>query len=153
LVGGTPPYSGTIVSGALPAGITFDPSTMTLNGTPLEPGPFNAVMSFTDAASHVVRLTENLKVIGPSPSISIFTNADLGAAAAGASYSLQFLVSGASSYAFSIVSGGLPPGLTLSPSSGVLSGVPTTPGVYSFVLRAADATFSSIYGQRWFTIR
>jgi hypothetical protein len=34
---------------------------------------------------------------------------------------------------------GLPPGLTLDPSSGIISGTPTTPGNYSFIVTVTDA--------------
>jgi len=69
-----------------------------------------------------------------------FTN---GAASNGnisASYSFQFSASDPQSLAvtFSVVSGALPPGLTLS-TGGLLSGVPTTPGTYAFTVAATDA--------------
>ena len=41
-------------------------------------------------------------------------------------------------YAFSISSGSLPPGLTLT-TAGTLSGTPTTTGTYSFLVRVTDA--------------
>ena len=34
----------------------------------------------------------------------------------------------------------LPPGLALHPSTGVIYGTPTTPGLYPFTMQAADAT-------------
>jgi hypothetical protein len=48
-------------------------------------------------------------------------------------------VGGTAPYTFSITSGALPPGLSLSPT-GVLSGTPTTSGVSAFTMRATDAT-------------
>jgi hypothetical protein len=44
---------------------------------------------------------------------------------------------GGGSYAWSIVAGALPPGLTLSPN-GLVSGSPTQPGSYSFTVKAID---------------
>ena len=47
---------------------------------------------------------------------------------------------GAPPYTFSVSSGALPPGITLDPSSGVVSGAPTTVGAYAgIVIRATDA--------------
>ena len=40
---------------------------------------------------------------------------------------------------FSIASGSLPPGVTLSASTGLLSGTPTRPGAYDFTVRVADS--------------
>jgi hypothetical protein len=38
---------------------------------------------------------------------------------------------------YAVFSGSLPPGLALNPSNGIVSGVPTVPGQYTFELRAS----------------
>ena len=59
----------------------------------------------------------------------------------GAPYSQTFSASGGTpSYAFAISAGALPPGLALSPS-GLLAGIPTTPGQFDFDVAATDATW------------
>ena len=42
-------------------------------------------------------------------------------------------------YSWSIINGTLPPGLTLNPSSGVISGTPTATGTFSFTVQVSDA--------------
>ncbi len=42
-----------------------------------------------------------------------------------------------------MASGSLPPGLTLNPATGTVSGTPTTAGTYPFTVRVADATGAS----------
>jgi hypothetical protein len=42
-------------------------------------------------------------------------------------------------YTYSIVSGSLPPGLTLSPSTGAISGTPTTTGTFSYTSGVRDS--------------
>ncbi|HEU5003587.1 MAG TPA: IPT/TIG domain-containing protein [Actinomycetota bacterium] len=59
------------------------------------------------------------------------------AATVGTAYTYTFTASGSPAPAFSLVRGSLPPGLSLSPS-GVLSGTPTQPGSYSFILRVGN---------------
>jgi hypothetical protein len=41
---------------------------------------------------------------------------------------------------FSIVGGSLPPGLSLDPATGILSGIPTTAGTYAFTIQVTDAS-------------
>ena len=56
--GGTPPYTWSIASGSLPAGITLDPKTGTLSGTPTGPGgPSNFVLQIADSTPGTAPLT------------------------------------------------------------------------------------------------
>ncbi len=60
--------------------------------------------------------------------------------AAGVAYSGSCAASGGvPSYAYSISSGSLPPGLTLNPTTGAITGTPTTSGNYSFTVQAIDS--------------
>ncbi len=45
---------------------------------------------------------------------------------------------------FAVASGALPPGLSLHPSTGVLSGTPTTPGSYQFVVETENAANATL---------
>ncbi len=62
------------------------------------------------------------------------------AAALGVSYSSSFVAGGGTPpYTFAIISGSLPPGLTLNTSTGLVSGIPTTSGFYSYTGQVTDA--------------
>ena len=57
-------------------------------------------------------------------------------------YSQSFTLSGSVPITFTLVSGSLPPGLSLSSvnsNTGKVAGTPTTAGTYSFTLRASNA--------------
>jgi uncharacterized protein (TIGR03437 family) len=70
----------------------------------------------------------------------------------GVAYSQNINATGGSGrYTFSILTNSLPPGLTLAPSSGVISGSPTTTGTYSFQIRATESNNCS--GTRGYTIQ
>jgi hypothetical protein len=61
----------------------------------------------------------------------------------GAPYSHAFPASlGLAPYTWSISAGTLPAGVTLNTSTGVASGIPNTPGTYTFTVQITDANFS-----------
>jgi len=53
--------------------------------------------------------------------------------------STVFRIGGVAPFTFSLASGSLPPGLALAPTTGVISGTPTTPGSYPFTIQGMDA--------------
>src|SRR5690606_6309919 len=47
--GGTPPYTWSVSTGSLPAGLTLDPATGLVSGTPTAPGTVGFIVTVTDA--------------------------------------------------------------------------------------------------------
>jgi hypothetical protein len=70
--GGTPPYHWNVASGPLPSGLTLDPVTGMLSGTPLATGTFQVSVAVTDATSGTALKALQLIVVGPEsvPEIS-----------------------------------------------------------------------------------
>jgi uncharacterized protein YhjY with autotransporter beta-barrel domain len=60
---GTAPYSYTVTSGALPAGLSLDPATGTISGTPTVPGVFNFTIGATDAHSATASAAYALEIV------------------------------------------------------------------------------------------
>ncbi|WNL46391.1 putative Ig domain-containing protein [Dyella sp. BiH032] len=139
--GGTAPYSYTIASGSLPAGITLA-SNGTLAGTPTAGGTFNFTVTATDssggtgpfsATSGALMLTVNAPTITLSP--TTLPNASVATA-----YSQNVTASGGTStYSYAVTAGSLPPGLSVS-SSGAITGTPTGAGTYNFTITATDSS-------------
>ena len=57
---------------------------------------------------------------------------------------------GTAPYTYSLTSGSLPTGLSLTGSTGVISGTPTALGYYTFTITATDA--NNLTGSQTFTI-
>ncbi len=66
------------------------------------------------------------------------TSAAPPAGQAGVDYSFTVTATGSPTPALSVSSGALPPGLTFDSATGVISGRPTTPGIYTFSVTAAN---------------
>ena len=135
--GGTAPYVFTRTSGAIPTGMTLTTAGL-LSGTPTSgPGNYNFVIRAMDASgscsgstSYTLSVTCPTIVVNPA----ILSNGTVGVA-----YSASLTSSGgAAPYLYSIISGDLPDGLSLS-SSGLISGTPTQQTTASFTVQTADA--------------
>ncbi|MCB1210554.1 MAG: putative Ig domain-containing protein, partial [Verrucomicrobiales bacterium] len=133
---GTAPYSWTIVSGSLPAGMSLD-SAGNLSGTPTAlPGNFNFTVRALDAVGCVA--TRPYTLVVDCPPLTI-TPATLPDGVQYDSYSQALTVTGGTApYAWSLTSGALPAGITLSPG-GIISGTPTVIGSFNITLRVVDA--------------
>ncbi len=140
-IGGVQPYTFSVISGSLPAGLSLDPSAGDIFGTPTGTGTSSFAVQITDSstpAPQSVTQVYTLTVDAPAP-LQI-TNATLAAGSVGGSY-FQFVnvTGGVQPYAFSVSSGSLPDGLTLDPSEGEISGVPTVAGTSSFTVQVTDS--------------
>jgi hypothetical protein len=124
---GTPPYTWAQASGALPAGLQFDPNTATISGTPTTASKLTFTINVTDSsiptASQSKTFTLTINPGGP-PSI---TTTSLPAGSVGTPYSTTLTgTGGAQPYTWSATS--LPNGLQINAQSGMIFGTPTTAG-------------------------
>jgi len=136
----TGPYSFSVAtSSALPAGLSLNPTSTTpasvLSGTPTARGSFTFTIIAADSANHTASQSYTL-VIAPPPITIAPTGLKPGVL--GTAYSQQLTATGgAGGYVFSIGSGAAP-GIGLS-SSGLLSGIPTAAGAFSFGVSVTDS--------------
>jgi hypothetical protein len=132
--GGTPPYTWVPLSGSLPPGLQLSSSGQ-LSGTPAAAGSFTFSVGVVDAKdAHT----------GRGFSIAVYEPPALAAVPSRIAYvsdviNLALSVTGGKApYSFTR-SGTLPPGLSLSASSGILQGTLTGAGSFSFDITATDA--------------
>jgi hypothetical protein len=144
-VGGTAPYTWSVSSGQLPPGLNLAPGTGLLSGTPTTSGNYSFGIKLIDSSSSVqsATTTVSLPVVTPAPvtaPLSI-TSASIPAGTIGSAYSTLLQSSGGTApYAWSITAGGLPGGLSLSATTGLISGTPAAVGVTNFTAAIADSS-------------
>jgi hypothetical protein len=124
------------VTGTLPTGITLNPSTGVLSGTPTQTGSFPITITATDSnnctGSRGYTLIIGCQTITVSP-------ATLPGGTVGLPYSQTLTQTGGiGTINWSVTAGALPPGLTLNGATGLLSGTPTQMGTFNFTITATD---------------
>jgi hypothetical protein len=154
------PYQFRIIGGELPPGLSLRSDGL-LSGTPTQAGSWSFWVELSDqdppTADWCVpaKSEREFTVVveggsapppppPPPPALPplAVTTSSAPSGTAGSAYSLSLHASGGGTQSWSIVSGQLPPGLSLNASSGVIAGVPTAPGVYTFAARVGDASRS-----------
>ena len=133
---GNPTPTFTVSSGTLPAGLTLNSTTGVLAGTPTTAGSVTFTVRATNvngtATTPVITITT-----GARPAFTADTPPNN--ATTGFPYSYTFKASGSPAPTFALNSGVLPTGVTLSASTGVLSGKPTVTGTFTFTIKAVNS--------------
>jgi hypothetical protein len=126
--GGTPPYTWSVTAGTLPAGLSLNPATGVISGTPSVSGK-SVQLGFTVADSgHPVQTQSVSLALGMAPSALAVTTNSLPTGQVGTAYSTTLAANGGTPpYTWSLASGVLPAGLTLNAATGSIGGTPTTP--------------------------
>ncbi|MBI3132434.1 MAG: putative Ig domain-containing protein [Acidobacteria bacterium] len=129
-----------LTGGALPAGLTLNPSTGAITGTPTTPGVF----AFTVAATNGTRsaAASATYTVVPAAALSLGYATPQTFTAGSAIFLQTPTVANATPgvpTTFALTSGSLPAGLTLN-ADGTISGTPTAPGVYTFTVTATNGS-------------
>ena len=118
-----------------------------LSGTPNTTGS----ASLTVRAYNYDRATDRTFTLTVRPALPVFSDGSVNnSARVGIAYSDSIAASETTSY--SVFSGALPGGLNLNTSTGAITGTPTTPGTFTFVLRATNVTGSTNTGTLTITV-
>ena len=139
-IGGVPPYTWSKSSGSLPPGVSLSSSGV-ISGTPTATGEYDFEVLVTDSNSppQSTDIPEDIVVNGSAGSLSITSPSLPGGTISTPYYALLTANGGITPYTWSITSGSLPAGLSLNPSSGLVSGVPGAAGLSSMTVQVKDA--------------
>ena len=146
--GGSTPYIYTAAN--VPAGLSVNSSTGTINGTPTTSGTFTFPITVTDADGNTA-MTNFTVIIRDPMAMPVAT---LSAGTTGMVYPTQIIPaatggSGVNTYTAS----SLPPGLSFNPSTREITGTPTASGTFNFTINAADNEGHSATGNYTIVIK
>lgn len=111
-----------------------------ISGTPTTVG----TASFTIRANNSGSIADRTFSFTINPALPVFSDGSINSSArVGIAYSDSVSASETASYSVVAAPNNLPPGLSLNTSTGAITGTPTTPGTYSFRIRATNVTGST----------
>jgi large repetitive protein len=146
------PYQYRVLAGTVPPGLTLDSSGL-VHGTPTQTGDYSFWVELSDQnppsaawcrpstaqRQFTISIVAGLKIVQ--------TESTLKPAILNQAYNMQFTATGGGTQSWSIVPGfgtGLPAGLSLDSSTGLLAGTATATGTYSFKVKVTDQTRTDV---------
>jgi len=151
--GGTAPIKWSM-SGSLPAGLAFNEGVIT--GTPASAGSssFTAQIVDSSAVPYTVKMPVSISIGSPSGISPLAISGQLPAGTVGVPYLASLSASGGTTpYSWGLAAGSLPAGLTISPATGIISGMPTQPGTSTFSPKVLDAAGDTATANSSITIK
>jgi hypothetical protein len=153
--GGVTPFSWSLVSGALPPGLTLNQTSGQITGVPTQAGTYTFTPQVVDSSIPA----QTVKTSGPL-TITINTAAKLQATTpplptgfVGTSYTGNLVATGGiPPYTWSVTTGQLPSGLTLDPQTGVISGSPLLITSSTFVAQVQDSESTPVTASQSLTV-
>jgi hypothetical protein len=154
--GGVAPYSWSITSGQLPAGLTLDGGSGVISGAPSEAGTFGLTLQVAGSDSITASASLSLVIAAappPQPNPARIAILYLPDARRNKNYRQTLTATGGvQPYLWVLSSGVLPPGLYLNSSTGLIGGRATATGTWSFVALLSDQQSPPSTDQRTLSI-
>ncbi len=119
----------------LPVGLVFDPSRQAIIGNPSAPGSYQVQLTAPNAIGTTIA-TLNL-VVQPAPAGPVIVSSTSATGRTGRRFTFQVFITGGTSAA-RLSATNLPPGLSVDPVTGLISGNPSQDGSFAVGLTVTD---------------
>jgi hypothetical protein len=151
--GGSGARTWSITAGTLPSGLSLNPATGTISGTPTAAGNSNFTVNVADSGSPTKSMMTalSISVAAVAPLLAVansLPNGNIG----GPYDAVLTATGGKAPYTWTIAAGALPTGLTLAPSTGTITGTPNTAGSFTFTMQVTDSNAPALTAQQQFTL-
>ncbi len=142
-----------VIAGTLPSGLSLNPATGTISGTPTAAGNSNFTVSVADSGTPTksVTTTLSISVAAVAPLLAVansLSNGNIG----GPYDAVLTATGGKAPYTWTVAAGALPTGLTLAPSTGTITGTPNTAGSFTFTMQVTDSSAPAMTARQQFTL-
>jgi hypothetical protein len=130
-----------LVGGTLPLGLTLSTGTGTISGVPTTAGTYSFMVQASDSTPPASSPASFSITINPPP--FVISTSTLYDGEENVSYSATIIATGGTTpYTWSIISGSIPSGLSISSTTGYISGIPKigSSGTHSFTVRVTDSS-------------
>src|SRR6266550_4038902 len=151
--GGSGARTWSVIAGTLPSGLSLNPATGTISGTPTAAGNSNFAVSVADSGTPTksVMTTLSLSVVAVAPLLAVaisLPNGNIG----GPYDAVLTATGGKAPYTWTVAAGALPTGLTLVSTTGTITGTPNTAGSFTFTMQVTDSSAPALTAQQQFTL-
>jgi type II secretory pathway component GspD/PulD (secretin) len=156
--GGTAPVTWSLGTGTLPAGLTLNPSTGAITGTPTAAGTSSINVTVTDSATPADSATTALSItVDTSQAAFAISTSELPNGSIGTPYDQILTATGGTTpLTWSVSAGSLPPGLSLHAQTGEITGTPTFSSgqapSFTFTVAVTDSSSTPLTAQKQFTL-
>ncbi|KAA1419164.1 hypothetical protein F0U44_11980 [Nocardioides humilatus] len=146
---GTAPYSFSALR--LPAGLSISTTTGRITGTPTVAATSATVVKVTDGTGAFLNRSVPI-TIRPSGALTAATN-PTPRATIGTRYSVKPAEGVVGTFPYSYSATGLPAGLTIDSSTGLISGIPTTAGIANWTVTIVDNVGGTVFRKGTFGVQ